>query len=171
MVNESKLDSSTPDSFYRNAGYFIRRLDRNSNGGGVLVFIRNEYKLLKFECSSEFEIMFFQIKIQNQIINFISTYKPPSTINQNYLDHLEDFLFKHTDKDDPLFIIGDLNMDLVSDKGDELRDFLTTNDLKNYVVEHTRVQTNYFEKKQKHMTSKTLIDVILHNKSNIIQTR
>ena len=48
MINETKLDCSIPDSFYKNAGYNILRLDRtDKGGGGEMVFVRKGYEILK----------------------------------------------------------------------------------------------------------------------------
>ena len=44
-------------------------------------------------------------------------------------------------------------------------------DLKNFVTKFTRIATNYYSKKDVYRTSKTLIDVILHNGEEIISTK
>ena len=45
MINESKLDSNIPSSFYSNPDYKIIRLDREGKGGGgEIVFIRKVTK-------------------------------------------------------------------------------------------------------------------------------
>ena len=75
------------------------------------------------------------------------------------------------DPSEPLFIVGDLNMDLRSTKGIDLRDFLIRNELKNFVNQHTRVCRSYYKKKKKYQTSKTLIDVIIHNQNRILETK
>ena len=74
------------------------------------------------------------------------------------------------DPSEPLFIVGDLNMDLFSNKGNDLKDFLLNNQLKNHVEQHTRVSRNFYEKKNKYVTSKTLIDVVLHNQNRVVKT-
>ena len=72
---------------------------------------------------------------------------------------------------EPLLIFGDLNMDLRSTKGIDLANFLIRNDLKNFVNEHTRVCRSFYKEKRKYKTSKTLIDVIIHNQNRIIDTK
>ena len=87
------------------------RLDRaDHGGGGELVFIRKEYKIQKIELTN-FETIYFQIKIKNQVANFISSYKSPSFDNSEYITCLENLLFQ-MDNDEAIFIVGDLNMDL-----------------------------------------------------------
>ena len=69
------------------------------------------------------------------------------------------------DNDDPFFLIGDLNMDLKSGQGADLKDYLLANDLKNFVNDYTRVSTSFYKKQKKSSTSKTLIDVVIHNQN------
>ena len=124
---------------------------------------------------TDFEKIYFQIEHKNNVLHFISTYKSPSTyntpaLNLQFLLKLEDLLFQ-IDKNDPIFIIGDLNMDLFSNKGSELKQFMIVNDIKNFVTKFTRIATNYYSNKDVYRTSKTLIGVILHNKEEIISTK
>ncbi len=47
--NETKLDNLIPNNFYVNDDYQMIRRDRNRHGGGLLVFIREEYKIVQFD--------------------------------------------------------------------------------------------------------------------------
>ncbi len=99
-------------------------------------------------------------------IIFICAYKPPDVCNASFLDYLQDIILG-LDQNSPLFIVGDLNMDLKSKNGNDLNCFMINNDYKNFVTQYTRIKTNYYKKKDKFITSKTLIDVVIHNKNNI----
>ena len=48
-----------------------------------------------------------------------------------------------------LIIIGDLNMDLKSKKGNDLIQFMISNDLENCVHGYIRIVSNYYQKKEK----------------------
>ena len=53
MISETKLDSSFPDAqFYMKSCSNPYRLDRNSKGGGKIVYIRedNSFKLTNYSC-------------------------------------------------------------------------------------------------------------------------
>lgn len=153
MINETKLDSSVPISFYNHPSYNILRLDRqDKGGGGEIVFIRKGYQILKYELT-DFESIFFQIKIKNQLVNFISAYKSPSADNIDFLQKIENLRFQ-MDNDDPFFLIGDLNMDLKSKVGDDLKNYLLDNDLINYVNDFTRICTSYYTKKKSQQLQK-----------------
>ena len=129
----------------------------------------------KNEYSSEFENVMFQLQIKNQKVNFVTSYKPPHTDHTDYLDHLEDLLFLN-DSNEPLFIDGDLNMNLNYKNGAELRNFLVENDLKNCLITaNTRIKQVFSKnlKKSKNRnfrTSKTLIEVKIHNPVKIGNT-
>ena len=47
--------------------------------------------------------------MNGQLVNFLSSYKYPSTKDSRYLAKLEDFILT-LDPAEPIFIIGDLNM-------------------------------------------------------------
>jgi exonuclease III len=46
-INETKLDSSISDSEIYIHGYTIIRKDRNRNGGGIAIYIKIIYPILK----------------------------------------------------------------------------------------------------------------------------
>ena len=56
MVSETKIDSPFPSAQFHLEGYAtISRLDRNANGGGILLYIRKDIpsKLLNTDLSIE----------------------------------------------------------------------------------------------------------------------
>ena len=99
-------------------------------------------------------------KIEN---NFVHAYKPPSTRDADFLDHL-DSVIKNLNLNNNLFIFGDLNMNWLNNYGEQLRNFCTDNGLSNYVLSPTRTVTT------KCNSSSTLIDVLLHNNNSIEET-
>jgi hypothetical protein len=163
VVSETFLDEDTPASFYKNIDYCkpLRR-DRGKLGGGLLVYVRLGYKIEEIEKSLDYESIVFSIEIESLKYNFIATYKPPCDSNEDYISHLESLLVS-IDPMQPLFIIGDLNMNLLTSAGDELKDFMINNDLKNAVRTPTRIATSFYKKENEYRTSSTLIDVILYN--------
>ncbi len=168
FVSETFLDEDTPASFYKNVDYNIPlRRDRHKHGGGLLVFVRKGYAVKEVEKSLDFESIAFSLTIENQSYNFISSYKPPSDSKEDFICHLESLMFNFNPSE-PLFIIGDLNMNLLNSDGDDLKDFMVNNELKNSVRSPTRTQTSFFKKRNAHKTSSTLIDVILHNDHDLL---
>ena len=180
-INESKLDYLVPISWYLNKSYNCIRLDREGEdgggkghgGGGNLVFVKKEYLIKKVELLYDIETIYFQLSINGQLANFLNSYRSPTndSIEKKieFLDKLETLYYLHNPYE-PFFIFGDLNMDLWSQKGDLLRDFLIKNELVNYVKEHTRHSRNFYVEKNAHVDCKTLIDVAIHNSNKIIST-
>lgn len=129
------------------------------------LFCKEIFVLTSFS-SLDFELLHLQLMINGIVTNFICSYKPPSDVCCEYLSYVEDFLFS-LNMELPLFIVGDLNMDLLSDRGSELSKFLYNNSLRNFVDKPTRTATvkswDVSSSCYVNKTSSTLIDVIIHN--------
>ena len=99
----------------------------------------------------------------------MSCYKSPKIKNADYLSAVNDFLLTRN-LSIPLFIVGDLNMDLLNiSKCSDLLEFMSFLNLNNYIQSSTRDAYRIIKSKNEIATSKTLIDVILHN-SNLINS-
>ena len=122
FVNENWLEENESQSFGKGFNYSTLRRDRNSLGGGFLIFIHRKVKILSSFSEIDFKSIHLQIQNNCAPINFICSYKPPSQNESIYLDFLEDFIFT-LDLSLPFFIVGDLNMDLLTSKGSFLKKF------------------------------------------------
>jgi len=60
-LNETKIDCNSPDPIVSATYKFIRR-DRNNTGGGIMIFVKKEYKIARQVIAEEAEIVFFQIE-------------------------------------------------------------------------------------------------------------
>lgn len=167
FINETKLDESIPSSFAMNFGYQVFRRDRNKRGGGVLLFVKNSIKVVKSYNSLDLELIYLQIDISNEKFNFICIYRPPGSEIESFFEHLEDFVFT-LDASLPLFIIGDLNCDLLSDEKSALKEFIDSNCLKNFVQNPTRIVRRFITNLDEYQT--TLIDVLIHNSEMVKKT-
>ena len=162
VISESKLDYTTSKKFGKGYGYQILRRDRNGHGGGLIVFINGKLKVLNSHNSTDFELIHFQLQSSKFPINFICTYKPPSKLeNNSFFANLEDFIFT-MDPNQLLFIIGDLNEDLLCERGSDLKQLIEHYNLENCIKKQTRIKECFSNGNFK--TSKSLIDVCVHNK-------
>ncbi|RNA02458.1 RNA-directed DNA polymerase from mobile element jockey-like [Brachionus plicatilis] len=166
---ETKLDDSFPNSFYKNDHYFIIRLDRSRHGGGLIVFIKNSLVVTKSVLLEKLELIYFQIRINGQKINFVYSYKAPNLKEQLFIDHLEEFLHSLS-LNEPLFIIGDLNMDYNLTTNSNIRKFIDNNELINFVTKPTRISTKYYKKPNVTRRTSIMIDLILHNGDLVEET-
>ena len=117
--------------------------------------------------SSSFEVFHLKIRYRKRNLNIIACYKPPNVDNDSFFDHLESKVTS-TGFDEDLIIVGDLNMDWLSENGIILKRFCEVNSLKNAVTKPTRIDLRQGEKRN--FKSETLIDVFLHNKDTIKST-
>ena len=156
------IDDLTKLPILNHSYYNVIRRDRNNNGGGILVFIRKEYKLVRTLTSSDYELLSFQLTINDTNINFIISYKPPNINDLLFIDFIESFLLNF-DLNEPIFIFGDLNLDLLSNKGDTLRSFMNDYNFSNSVSEPTRIAFFKHRISKEVIMSSTLIDVCLSN--------
>ena len=176
FINETKLRESIPNSHISHNRYSCYRRDRDftshcdkSGGGGTLLYIRKEYTHT-VKISETFEVMHLTLILKNYRYNFINCYKPPDTDNTDFLNHIDNIV-NSIDLNDPIFIVGDLNMDLLSPHGNSLSDFIKNHILKNYISEPTRVCTRFKKNSNLRSASSTLIDVLLHNKDLVSETK
>ena len=177
FINESKLNSSIPDSFICHKKYSCYRRDRDyvnmtgidKNGGGIVIYIRKEY-IHSVQKSDSFESMHLSLIIKNTTYNFIACYKSPSVHNQKFIEYLESVLMG-IDLNDPLFIIGDLNMDLLSSNENPLKRFMQDQNMSNFINNATRVRQRFNKSLDTSTHSSTLLDVIIHNKNLITGTQ
>ena len=63
----------------------------------------------------------------------------------------------------PLYFIGDLNCDLLSDGKSALAEFIDSNCFKNFVKKPTQIARRFVTNHDEFQTSSTLIDVLIHN--------
>lgn len=91
-MNETKLDDSISNSFFYDNSYTTLRRDRLRDGGGLLVLIKKNLKILKTEISSEFEAIKCEFSAYGNQVNILFCYKPPSTNNKEFLEFLENFI-------------------------------------------------------------------------------
>ena len=93
-INETKLDSTVTDGLVRINGYILERKDRNINGGGVSLYIRENvnYVVRRDLVPSSLEMIAIEISKPNVKSFIISTwYRPPDT-SKGLFNDFEDFL-------------------------------------------------------------------------------
>ena len=111
MILETKLDESFPIGQFLMDGYRDPfRLDRNENGGGILLYVREDIpsKLLSF--SSNIEGFFVEINLSNKKKWLLScSYNPKRSQISNHLSQLSKDTNIYLTKYDQLLFLGDFN--------------------------------------------------------------
>ena len=148
IIEERKLSPDIPDEFYSFAGYQTFRRDRTRNGGGILILLKECYKISFYHQDEQFETIILTTSLRKWKVNFIVTYNP-HTHTEGFLEHLESCL-KIVNLKHRTLIIGDLNFDQLSEKGAPLRTLMDLYNFDNQIKTTTTVSQG----------SSTLIDVV-----------
>ena len=140
-IQETKLDPSFPTQQFLLPGYSVPyRLDRNRDGGGVLIYIREDIpsKLLtKHNFSENVEGLFVEINLRKSKLLFFGGYRSDHEVHglskSAFLGQISFALDKYSGYD-KIMLAGDFNID----KEEEvLEDFLFEQNLKNIVKDKT----------------------------------
>ncbi|MCP4494208.1 MAG: RNA-directed DNA polymerase [Gammaproteobacteria bacterium] len=114
LLQETKLDKSIDHSEIYCPGYSYFRLDRNRNGGGVALVIRDVLHPQKLEINSDSEILGASIPFGSLAtkLTIISCYKPPKENPQDFCANLEDYLSNlEISALENVLLCGDFNLD------------------------------------------------------------
>ena len=156
LITETKIDESFPTNQFTVPGYTPPfRRDRTVNGGGLLLYIREDIpsKLLtSFECEDDFETILVEINLHKVKWLIGVCYSPHkrnasyfftklSASLNSYLIHYENVLF-----------MGDFN---IEPDDDVIKEFCTSYNLKNVLNEPTCY---------KNINNPSCIDLMLTNK-------
>ena len=93
MITKTKLDDTFPlGQFYAEGFTTPYRLDRNHNGGGVIIYVRDDIpsKILeKHKLPQDIEAMFIELNFRKVKWLLFGTYHPPSLNDQYYFEPLD----------------------------------------------------------------------------------
>ena len=140
-IQETKLDSSFPTQQFSLDGFSAPyRLDRNREGGGILIYVREDIpskQLSKHTFTKSVEGLFIEINLRKTKLLFFGGYRSEhkdfGLSKDDFLEQITFALDKYSTYDKVL-LAGDFNID----KGEEkLQDFLFERNLKNLVKEDT----------------------------------
>ena len=96
VITETKLDDSFPTSQFSIKGSAKPcRLDRNKNGRGVMIYIRDDSPsrlLLKYVFPSDIEDLYKELNFRKCKWLLLGTYHPPSHSDQYYFNNLDESL-------------------------------------------------------------------------------
>ena len=166
LLTESKIDASFPKSQFLIQGYSEpQRLDRTSNGGGLLLYIRSDIPAKPLPLiSNNIECLMTEIRISNKKWLLCGIYNPLKSQIKTFLSVFEENLCYYLSSYDNLLIFGDFNCGI---DDEALNDFCGNFSLKSLIKSPTCF---------KNLERPTCIDLILTNKyrsfqnSNVIET-
>ena len=138
VFSETKLDDSYPMAqlFIEGFGKPLR-LDRNANGGGLLIYVRADIpckQLEKHDFPDNIEGIFVEINFRKSKWLMLGTYHPPSQNDGFYFEKLACALDIYTQTYHKILLTGDFNAE---EDEEILSEFMELYDLKNLVKEKT----------------------------------
>ncbi len=147
-ISETFVTSIVEDHYLNVNGYSMVRKDRqHKQGGGLIMYIRNGVnyrRRLDIECA-DLEIICIEIKLPNKSILLSTVYRPPNNDSQSvqhWLHHMEESLYQMYSENKPTVLMGDTNIDLISDHTDVLKsswiNITTDMELNQIITEPTR---------------------------------
>ena len=113
-ILETKLDDSFPAGQFEIPVYAPPlRLDRNQNGGGILVFVREDIPV-KFLSSEEkpIEVFFFELNLHKKNWLVCCSYNPNKSNISRHLDTLRKSLDLYAAHYENTILIGDFNVSI-----------------------------------------------------------
>ena len=161
-INETKLDSTIKDNEIHLPGYDVVRKDRENNGrhgGGVCIYVRSNINFqIRADLSpSDIECLTIEISRLRSKPFLVSTWYRPPQSSPDLFAVFERVVDKVDAENLELYLLGDLNCDLLPDSvnanSSHLLNIMDIYGLTQLITEPTRV-TQY---------SRTLIDLCLTN--------
>ena len=109
LISETKIDSSFPTAKFKIEGYTTYRLDRILNGGGILLYVREDIPSTLLNTELLIEGFCIEINIRKKKWLLVCTYNPNKKLIANHLKEIGKNLDNYSSKYDSFVLLGDLN--------------------------------------------------------------
>ena len=160
MISETKLDDSFPSSQFLIKGFSVPyRFDRNSNGGGLFLYIREDIpsKILTYSSNCDIETLLVEINLRKRKWLLNGSYNLKKSQISYHLECLNSLLDEHSKRYENYVFVGGFN---VNTYDSSMKEFRSLNELKNLINEPTCY---------KNSEKPTCIDLILTNQPILFQ--
>ena len=161
LITETKIDSTFPvNQFYLNGYNVPYRNDRNTNGGGILVYIRDDIRSRIIECEnlpSSFEGLVIELSFNLKKWLLICSYNPHRNNIKEHIRVLSCCLDQNIQKYENIILMGDYNAEITNAS---MQEFCESYFLENMVKKPTCF---------KNPAKPTCIDLMITNKPGMFQ--
>ena len=112
LVSETKIDDSFPNGNFLIDGFSTPyRLDQNSNGGGLMLLVREDIPSNLVE-AKPIEGFYIELNLRNDKWLLNCSYNPHKNNIGNHLKALSNFLDSHSSAYEKVLILGDFNIEV-----------------------------------------------------------
>lgn len=163
ILTESWLNANIDDAVIELENYNLIRKDRDSRGGGVIIYIKckYEFQILNNLPVGDTEQLWVSLNIKKQTVCVGGVYKPPSYSLVDFLNNLEECLTILTPQYETIICTGDFNIDFLNifnNGTKKLTSLIDNFGLKQIIDQPTRISA----------TSMTLIDLVICSDNLIV---
>ena len=154
MVSEAKIDDSFPVGNFVIYGFSTPyRLDRDRNGGGIMLYVKEDIpsNLLATDEKNHIESFYVEVNLRNEKWLINCSYNPNKTMICNHLDALNTYLDLHSATFEQILILGDFNVGIDEQ---HMKAFCDNYNLTSLIKQPTCY---------KNLSNPTCIDLILSN--------
>ena len=134
LVSETKIDSSFPNTQFYIIGYTTYRLDRNLNGGGLLLYVKDDIPSSMLNLNLSIEGFFIEINVRKKKWLVGCSYNPKTSSILTHLENIGRCLNKTLSTYDNFILLGDMNGEA---SNQILKDFCQLYSLKNLINDKT----------------------------------
>ena len=130
LISETKLDDSFPTAQVLIKGFSgPYRFDRNSKGGGLLLYIREDVpsKILTYSSNCDIEIILVEINLRKRKWLSNGSYNPNKSQTSHHLECLNSLLEEYSERYENYVFIGDFS---VNTSDSSMKEFCSLKGLK-----------------------------------------
>ena len=109
LISESKIDSSFHTAQFQKKGYTTYKLDRNANGGVMLLYLRKYIPSTLPNSDMSIESFYIEINIRKKKWLLVSMHNPNKNVISNHLKEIGKNLDNYFSKYDNSILLVDLN--------------------------------------------------------------
>ncbi|CAG2217111.1 unnamed protein product [Mytilus edulis] len=156
FFTETHLDSNITDYDISIMGFETPvRKDRNSHGGGIIMYFKNYVHIIRRQDleHDEIESMWFELKTKLRSILININYRSERQSTVYFWQYFDQMLKNALDENNCIICLGDLNKNFMSDLPSNIRDIIFINGLINIIDKATHFDTR--------TSSSSLLDPIL----------
>ena len=106
LMSETEIDSLFPTAQFQTEGYATYRLDRNANGGGILLCIREDITSTLLISDMSIETFYFEIIIRKKKWLLVCTHNPKKNLISNHPKEIGKNLNNYSSKYDKFVLLG-----------------------------------------------------------------